>query len=432
MRIGFVGLGKLGYPVAAGMASKGHVVTGFDIRAEVTNHEPRPYKETGPDGKQDFNEWFKENQKARSNLKFDYLYEIVLESDIIFVAVQTPHEPNLEGTTFIKDQEYQDFDYSYLKGVCQNISNIIENNGIQRKIPVVIISTALSWTMDTEILPICHENMELIYNPYFIAMGTTLYDFFHPEFVLIGTSCKSTDNLFQRLVNFYGTITAKCEVFYTSRLNAELIKMAYNTFIGMKISFANTLMEICDKLPGADVDAVTDALKLATDRLISPKYLSGGMGDGGGCHPRDQVALAYLGEKLQLSYNPFVDLIRAREHQTAYLGNIAIRYAVKSNLPICVLGLAFKPEINLTVGSPALLLVNYLKNHYPELLIKAFDPYLNKGTEFPKGPHVIVIGCKHEVFKKYDFPAKSIIIDPWRYIPKSPMYRVVYIGRNAK
>ena len=89
----------------------------------------------------------------------------------------------------------------------------------------------------------------------------------------------------------------------------------------MKIVFANVLMEICHKT-GANVDEVTDALKLANDRLISGKYFTGGMGDGGACHPRDNIALSWLSRKLNLSFDWFENIMLARQKQTEWLANL--------------------------------------------------------------------------------------------------------------
>ena len=89
----------------------------------------------------------------------------------------------------------------------------------------------------------------------------------------------------------------------------------------MKNSRANTMMEICQKTE-ADVDDVTAAISMATDRIISPRYLRGGMGDAGGCHPRDNIAMSWLAEELGLSCNPFEDMMRAREKQTRWLATL--------------------------------------------------------------------------------------------------------------
>jgi UDPglucose 6-dehydrogenase len=126
------------------------------------------------------------------------------------------------------------------------------------------------------------------------------------------------------------------------------------------------MMEICEKT-GADVDDLVDALSLASDRVISSAYLRGGMGDGGGCHPRDNIALSFLARELDLSYDLFEALMVARERQTEWLADLV------GEGPLEVLGKAYKPETNLTVGSPALLLAALLEERGVEFAHT--DPY---------------------------------------------------------
>ena len=144
----------------------------------------------------------------------------------------------------------------------------------------------------------------------------------------------------------------------TTIKTAELTKVAYNTFIGLKIAFANTMMELCEKT-GADVDDLVDALSLA-DRVISPAYLRGGMGDGGGCHPRDNIASLGLQVNLDLCYDLFEALMVCREKQTEWLADVITKEMSQSGLPLEILGKAYKPDTALTVGSPATLLANIL------------------------------------------------------------------------
>ena len=186
-------------------------------------------------------------------------------------------------------------------------------------------------------------------------MGSTMRDFLHPEFVLFGV-----DNLaaYKVCKEFYKTIT-NATLYETTIENAELIKVSYNTLISTKIAFSNTIMELCHKLPNTNVDDVTNALKLANRRLISGNYMDGGMGDGGGCHPRDNIAMSYLSEKLNISHNWFENIMLQREKQSDWLAALIIENS--KGLRINILGKSFKAESNLILGSPAILLQNILK-----------------------------------------------------------------------
>lgn len=415
LTIGFVGLGKLGLPVALAIESKGHRVIGYDVNPNVGNYiknKKIPYQEIYVD------DLFK-----NSNLTFCQLSQVIEESDIIFVPVQTPHDPLYEGCTRIPKSRV-DFKYDALVSAIKSISEITDKLG-KEKI-VVIISTVLPGTIEKYVKPILSNKVKLCYNPFFIAMGTTVRDFLNPEFVLFGVD---DINAAQFVENFYSTIHSK-KVFRTSVKNAELIKVAYNTYIGMKIVYANTLMEICHKTQ-CNVDSVIDAISLADERLISPKYLRGGMGDGGGCHPRDNIAMSWLAKSLNLSHDFFEDLMMAREHQTDWLANLC----VEQNKNICILGKSFKPETNIQTGSPSVLLYNILKEKDLNVKVEILDPHIDGEESFyshfnAKDENtVFFIGTKHDVFSKLTYPTGCTIIDPFRYIESNSNINVVNIGQ---
>jgi UDPglucose 6-dehydrogenase len=409
MKIAMIGLGKLGLPVLLTIESKGHEVMGCEISTEVRKNILARYYPNHEPGVQ---ELLKE-----SKLWLGTISEAVEFADIIFVAVQTPHEPQYEGTTPLPETR-ADFDYSFLKEAVSHVADAAER---QRKDTVlVIISTVLPGTIRREVMPLLNKYIELAYNPSFIAMGETVRNFRRPEFNLIGTESVALDLLLRK---FYHTIHHE-PVIVMGIEEAELTKVAYNTFVTSKIVFANTLMEVCEGI-GADVDMVTDALGHATDRVVSPKYLRGGMGDGGGCHPRDNIALSWLARKLSLSHDLFGSLMEARERQTRWLADIVKEEAKKAKLPIVILGKAFKAETNIMVGSPAFLLANFLG--WPAM----YDPYVD-GAIGPElvGPCVFVVGTNHPEFQFFPYPPGSVVIDPWGYVSDQPGVRVRRIGRT--
>ena len=395
MRIGFIGLGKLGLPCALAINSKEHQVWGYDINPEVENiliSRKVPYTEK-----------FADTLLANHTIKFGSIAEVVENSDIIFVPIQTPHDPKFEGCTSLPEDR-ANFDYTALKSGIEALSNEIKNQSENKT--VIIISTVLPGTIEKEINPIIKDNehFNLCYNPFFIAMGTTITDFLCPEFVLFGTE---NESVAQKVKEFYSTIHDK-PFYQTTIKNSELIKVAYNTFIGMKIVFANTIMEICHKT-GANIDGVMGALKMANSRLISPKYLNGGMGDGGGCHPRDNIAMSWLAKELNLSYNFFDDLMTGREKQTDFL----IELLLENSGPYYIFGKTFKEETNLVLGSAAILLANILNEKGVEFT--HWDPHVDIDTpNMKKGTYIVA--TKHDTFKDIEFPSGSTVIDVWRYL----------------
>jgi UDPglucose 6-dehydrogenase len=422
-KIGVIGLGKLGMPVALAMSIKGHDVMGYDIDPARMQKEVFPHQEIGPNGEPSI-----EPLLRASSIRFGSIDEVVRHSEIVFVAVQTPHEPRYEGVTRL-EPERVDFDYRHLRAALTDLSAAIQRGG-EDKI-VVVISTVLPGTLRREILPVLDSHVKLCYNPFFIAMGTTIRDFLHPEFVLFGVRDEVATN---KARAFYSTLHDK-PFFETGIENAELIKVAYNTFISMKVCYANTLMEICHKTPGCDVDAVTAGLALGTERLLSPRYMRGGMGDGGGCHPRDNIALSWLARELDLSYDWFENIMLCREKQTDWLADLILEHHRRRGFAerrVGIYGRSFKAGTNLTVGSPATLLANILSERNVE--VNMWDPHIDEAPCPFNSPGVYFIATCHEQFAKPDFrfPAGSTVLDPWRYIPAQSGVEIIAIGQGTE
>ena len=233
-----------------------------------------------------------------------------------------------------------------------------------------------------------------------------------------------------KVKEFYSTIT-DAVVYSTTLENAELIKVSYNTFITTKIVLANNIMEMCHLLPNTNVDEVMNALKIGTRRLISPAYLTGGMGDGGGCHPRDNIAMSWLNRELGIENNYFDFIMKKREKQTEFFANLIEEKIKEHNLPVCILGKSFKPETNLIEGSPAILLKNLLELRGIDC--EQYDPHIDTDvTNFVLDKKIYFIGCRHTVFQSYDFPEGSCVIDPNRYIQLKSGVDIMQVGIGKK
>jgi len=422
MKIGYIGLGKLGLLCAVATSLKGHDVIGYDINPNFnSNVHPKDIlysKEADENGLHSIDNIIKNTKlKIVDNLK-----DIISHSEIIFIAIQTPHKDIFEGINIMPD-EREDFDYSWLINCIKELSDNIDEQS-NTKI-VNIISTVLPGTLRKYILPIVSKKIKLCYNPYFIAMGTVVYDFYNPEIVLLGCIDKDAE---KKVIEFYKTIT-DAEVYSTSLENAEMIKVSYNTFITTKIVLANNIMEMCHRLPNTDVDEVMNALKKSDKRIISKAYLNGGMGDGGGCHPRDNIAMSWLSDKLGIKNNYYDFIMRKRETQTDFFVDIILEQQQKTGFDIVILGTSFKPQTDLEIGSPAILLKNILKDK--SIKCEIYDPYINK-NEIKLEKKIYFIGCKHEIFKTYNFIKDSIIIDPHRYIPLKEDLNIIQIGIGEK
>ena len=411
MKVGFVGCGKLGLMVALTIESKGHEVRGYDVR-----HEPYDYvlSRSIP-----FQEEHSDELLKNTAMQMVSLPELCEWADILFLAPQTPHGKEYEGITPLPGTR-EDFDYSYLQECVASVDSLLPDDG---KI-CVIISTVLPGTMERLILPTISRKFRLVYSPQFIAMGTVYEDFLNPEFWLIGAEDKGDSRL---VAAFFGTIS-DAPLVETDIRTAEGIKVFYNTFITTKTVLANLYGEAAHKC-GMNVDDIFKAISLSTRRLLSPRYLEAGMGDGGGCHPRDNIALSHLARRESFSFDFFESLMIARQKHCEFLADVIQEHMVQrsasreTKLSVVILGKAFKPETNIETGSPSMLLSNILTargiKHWITDDLPTSELY----------PSLYFIGTKHERYKDYKFQMGSVVIDPFRYLPKMAGVKIIQIGK---
>ena len=430
MKVGFIGTGKLGGPVSEAMAESGNEVLAYDI-AGGKNISGSSNKEGG-------------SRKYYKTIK-----SVVQKSSIVFIAVPTPHSEEYDGSLPCMDLEPKDFDYTILKEVLIEVNKYASSHQ-----QVVLISTVLPGTIREQLLPLV-PNCTLIYNPYLIAMGTVKEDFKNPEMIMIGTeNGLSTDNiLFKSLLRLYLSCTEIINDDNKSENNpkflekfvsgtyeeVECIKVFYNTFISSKISFVNMIQDVAERQGNIDVDVVTNALTSASTRIISPAYMKAGMGDGGACHPRDNIALRYLSQKLNLGYDIFESVMRSREQQAKNLAEFLVKLSDTCRTPIVIHGKAYKPKVPYIDGSYSLLV-----GHYIEQLgerVRYVDPYT--GDKW-SGPAIFLLAHSVSTTYRYwekqntgdevycDFPFGSVIVDPWRKFkaPDDEPLEVIYYGNT--
>lgn len=412
MDVSIVGLGKLGLPVAVAMTLGGHRVWGYDVDQPTMER----YKSLKTGLHEPHIDELLQSAVCQDRLMFSDLRTAVQCSEIIFVAVPTPSKDDDSFETQIV--------VDALRAIAQTIKAL--DDGRYRVI--ALISTVLAGTCRNEFYPhlikILGEPHDwgFVYSPQFIAMGTVIRDYLNPEFCLLGSFHERAGNI---VLKFYESFLS-APVLEMTPESAEMTKVIYNVMIGLKIVYANTIMEMCANVPGADAEVVVDALKRAHDRLISTRYLSPGLGDGGPCHPRDQRALAWQADQFDLSTNVFRFISEARIAQSEWLAKEVVRCATSENLPVAILGLTFKPETNLVVDSPATLLLEQISERMDGQEIEAYDPIiLNRPLE---GEHArcYVLAMRHPELKTFHFAPGSIIVDPWAMLDSRPYGCAVY------
>lgn len=406
MKIGFIGLGKLGLPCAEAIAVKDHDVCGYDIR---------PIEQT------------------TSVVVRKTIQETVIDRDIVFIAVPTPHDPNYDGRAPTAHLKPKDFNYDIVKECLVEANKHMNKNQL-----LVLISTVLPGTTRREFVKLI-SNTRFIYNPYLIAMGSVAWDMVNPEMVMIGTEDGSETGDARQLVDFYKTVMENNPRYVVGTWDeCECIKVFYNTFISAKIGLVNMIQDVAVKQGNINVDIVTDALAKSTMRIMGPQYMKAGMGDGGACHPRDNIALRFLAEELDLGYDLFDSIMLAREIQAKNLAIELVNQAEKHRMSIFIHGKAYKPGVEYCDGSYSLLIGHYCQElgHPPTYI----DPMTGDDIRACYG--VVLLAHNKKVTYNYrgfeeqqglycKIEKGSIVIDPWRTFTSSE-HTVIHYGNTRR
>lgn len=389
MNITWIGAGKLGQPCAEAMAQKGHKVSCYDTSRINSSYITQ----------------------------FPTIAGAVKSADIVFVAVPTPHDPDYDGRNPTAHLAPKDFDYSIVKEVLAEANLHMNKDQL-----LVLISTVLPGTTRKHFVDLV-PNTRFVYNPYLIAMGSVAWDMVNPEMVMIGTEDGSKTGDANELVDFYKTIMENNPRYEIGTWDeCEAIKVFYNTFISTKIGLVNMIQDVAEKQGNINVDVVTNALAHSTKRIMGPQYMTAGMGDGGGCHPRDNIALRYMAKELDLGYDLFDAIMNARQIQAKNIAIKLSKLATENNYPVYIHGKSYKPGVGYLEGSYSLLIGNYLEGmgHVPIYI----DPNTSNNFE-PTESGVFLLAHSASTTYNYasaktqdelycEIPENSIVVDPWR------------------
>ena len=420
MRISVIGLGKLGSPMAACFAAKGFTTIGVDLNeayVEAINEGRAPVFEPG------LAEMLAEG-RACLTATTDTV-EAVAQTDATFLIVPTPSEQD------------GGFSLRYVLAACESIGRALQDKEGYHL--VVLTSTVMPGSTGGPVREALEEasgkragaDFGLCYSPEFIALGSVIRDFLHPDFLLIG---ESDERAGAALADIYRkAIDNDAPVARLNFVNAELAKISVNTFVTTKIAFANMLARICERLPEASVDEVTSALGL--DSRIGAKYLRGAISYGGPCFPRDNIALASLARALGTSAHLAEATDASNRDGIQRLADL-----VAGKLPeggtVAVLGLAYKPDTDVVEESPGLHLVRALADRGVDVV--AFDPAAGPNAKIALGSidvrfpvsaiaavheaDVVVITTPWQEFAALDGAAFArpgeprVLIDCWRIL----------------
>jgi UDPglucose 6-dehydrogenase len=315
--------------------------------------------------------------------------EAILDSELTFVIVPTPSDDR--GA----------FSLQYVAFAFREIGRALAKKNSAHTI--VLTSTVLPGAMRHGLLPVLEQHsgrkggagFGLCYGPEFIALGSVIRDFLNPDFLLIGElDAASGDHLAACYADIMGPAVP---VRRMTLENAELAKIAVNSFVTMKITFANMLAEICGAIPNGDVDVVSDALGL--DSRIGRKYLTGGLGFGGPCFPRDNVALGFIAGALGARS----ELLLTTDTLNRSLADRILKQLgprVSRNATVAVLGLAYKPFTHVTEESQAIMIVTALLENGARVL--AYDPLARQNADSALGGRALILDSARDCLKSAD------------------------------
>jgi len=407
--IGFIGCGKLGMPCAEAIAQKGHDVSGYDVVKRTSNHVTM----------------------------FPTIEGAVQGRDIVFVAVPTPHEQLYDGRVPSAHLDPVDFRYDIVKEVLTEANKWMNKDQL-----LVLISTVLPGTVRREFIPLV-TNTRFVYNPYLIAMGSVAWDMVNPEMVMIGTEDGSETGDACELVEFYKTIMENNPRYEIGTWDeCEAIKVFYNTFISAKIGLVNMIQDVAEKQGNINVDIVTNALARSTKRIMGPQYMTAGMGDGGACHPRDNIALRYMAQRLDLGYDLFDAIMNAREVQARNIAQKLVELRHDTGLPIYIHGKAYKPGVPYIDGSYSLLIGHYIEEMGEAVIY--IDPLVEPPSTPASVKGIVLLAHSASTTYKYmqeegddtdklycDIEFGSVVVDPWRkFTIDDKSIRVIHYGNT--
>jgi UDPglucose 6-dehydrogenase len=431
-KISVIGLGKLGQCLAITLAHRDFNVLGLDINADVI-------KELSS-GKATINEPGLQKLLNESMDTIAFSTDVktaVIKSDVTIIIVNTPSD--VQGR----------FSNNFIETALTTLSKELKKSEKEYHL-FIISSTVMPLSTEQFLIPIIekysgrtlNEGFGVCYCPELVALGSVVNDFLEPGLIILGESDKKAGDMALDIYKHWSVITP--EISRMNIVNAEITKVSVNVFMTTKISFANHLSNLCEQVPGADIDVITESL--GKDYRISPNFLKGGLSFGGTCLPRDIKAFdamynQYIGESsLMNAFNSINS--NQNNHTVDIILNLAKNY--NKNV-IGILGLSFKsgtPEIK---ESPA---INIIKNLITKKFeINVFDPIAipNVKKEFGdkinyssniksciiKSDIIVIATPCEEFIGLENIFENCVVFDCWRILDKSKMTNVKYfsIGR---
>jgi len=425
-KVSIIGTGHVGLVTGACLAELGNRVICVDNNVEKIAYLKRgkmPIFEPG------LEELVKRNVLAGRLSFTTSIKEGVNNSEVIFIAVNTPPKPNGEA------------DLCYVEAVSREVAQTMNGYKLIVEKSTVPVETGKWISRTVKLNNKKNVNFDIVSNPEFLREGSAVYDFMHPDRIVLGVGSKKAEKIMKEL---YQPLDVPIVV--TDIESAEIIKHASNSFLALKISYINSIANICEKA-GADINKVAEGI--GYDGRIGRDFLNAGVGFGGACLPKDLQAFLRITQKLGYDFELLKVVEKINREQKELLVN-KVRDAVWNikDKTIGILGLAFKPDTDDMRNAPSIEVIQMLQKE--EAKIKAYDPvaipvarqilkevtYCKDPYETAKGTDALVILTEWEEFKRLDFNKikklmkAPIVIDGRNIFEPEKMKRLGFIYKS--
>ena len=396
MKVAIIGTGYVGLPTGVGLAELGNQVTCIDREPSKINALKEGKITLFEEG---LEELFHKNVKAGRICFTTSMKDGVENADLVIIAVGTPPHPITKEA-----------DMKYIHAAATELAEYLRGYTV-----IATKSTVPVGTGDDIEMLISKKNptadFDVVSLPEFLREGFAVYDFFHPDRIVVGANTKRAKEV---ILELYKPFKGKTNMLFVKRRSSETIKYASNAFLAIKIHYINEMANFCEKA-GADVYEV--ALGMGADSRIGPKFLNPGPGYGGSCFPKDTNAMAYMGRTNGVDLSLIEAAIKGNDLRKKQMAKRVLNMVATQKTPkIAVLGLSFKGGTDDCRESPAMEILNEILA-VPGPKVTAYDPkamenakkllgnkvqYAKDAYEAVKGADVLVILTEWNQFKKLD------------------------------
>jgi UDPglucose 6-dehydrogenase len=366
--------------------------------------------------------------------------EAIEQTDTTFILVATPS---------IGDGRFSN---RYVKSALKSLSEALRHSSKPHHV-FVISSTVVPGSTDKTFIPLIeqhsgrklNEGFSVAFDPDFVAIGSVVKDFYNPDLVIIGETSEIAGNRVEAIHRKMCKNEPK--ISRMSIISGEVAKVSLNAYITLKISFANTVANLCERIAGADVDAITNAI--GADKRISPFYLKGGLAFGGTCFPRDTKAFKTISRQYGLEPKIIEAVEEINDFQNRHLADV-VRQNLNEEKKVSLLGTAFKHNTPVTEASPAILLIQELVTD--DIDVTIYDPlalettqlifddeisYVNSIQDCLESAPVCVLTLMAKEYKQAleNFTPQQplTVIDCWRQLEPAKLHeniQVIALGRS--